>query len=163
MAAGDTLRRQPEAGSGRRRLEDGARGGSQRGRQRWLRPASSAESAAGASSDGGESFFPGGKLLQASDGDQRRDALSSLKEKELKSYGATPAYIVPNPASFGGKVRALVAIGCAAVPRRHWFNNLSMSEPMTVQLHCVIEKGFSNGEKGILFPIRSTSEVSKGN
>ncbi|ROL55391.1 hypothetical protein DPX16_20767 [Anabarilius grahami] len=27
-----------------------------------------------------------------------------------------------------------------------------MSEPMTVQLHCVIEKGFSNGEKGRLFP-----------
>ncbi|ROL50965.1 hypothetical protein DPX16_14496 [Anabarilius grahami] len=73
-----------------------------------------------------------------------------------------PAYIVPNSASFGGKVCALFAIGCAAVPRRHWFNNLSMSEPMTVQLHCVIEKGFSNGEKGRLFPIRSTRSVSQG-
>ncbi|ROL42260.1 CD151 antigen [Anabarilius grahami] len=89
-------------------------------------------------------------------------SVSSLQSYDLKSYGATPAYIVPNPAPFGGKVRALVAIGCAAVPRRHWFNDLSMSEPMTVQLHCVIEKGFSNGEKGRLFPIRSTRSVSQG-
>ncbi|ROL51013.1 Cytochrome P450 2J6 [Anabarilius grahami] len=53
--------------------------------------------------------------------------------------------------------------GCAAVPRRHWFNDLSMSEPMTVQLHCVIEKGFSNGEKGRLFPHTQYSFRISGN
>ncbi|MGL4480103.1 MAG: hypothetical protein ACRCVK_18010, partial [Aeromonas veronii] len=59
-------------------------------------------------------------------------------------YGEMPIYTALNPAHFSGKV--------CATPRRHWFNNLSMSEPMTVQLHCVIEKGFSCGEKGRPFP-----------
>ncbi|MGL5321982.1 MAG: hypothetical protein ACRDAK_14330, partial [Aeromonas veronii] len=54
--------------------------------------------------------------------DQRRPR-SSLKENGLMPYGEMPTYIALNPAHFGGKV----------TPRRHWFNNLSMSEPMTVQ------------------------------
>ncbi|XP_048030342.1 GTPase IMAP family member 7-like [Megalobrama amblycephala] len=73
MAAGDTLRRRPEAGAGGGRLEDGARGGSQRGRrsgrQSARAPALSPTGEfswvrCGASSDGGGSFSKAASFLR---------------------------------------------------------------------------------------------------
>ncbi|ROJ96898.1 hypothetical protein DPX16_0297 [Anabarilius grahami] len=101
-------------------------------------------------------LLPGGEAFSRRSA--RSDVESSLKERELKSFGKTPAYIALIPAHFGGNFRAL----SRHMPRRHWFNNLSMSEPMTMQLHCVIEKGFSNGEKGDLSPYAVRVKYRKG-
>ncbi len=69
-------------------------------------------------------------------------------------------YIVRRPVHFGGLWRA-------TPPPSHWFVFIALHEPMDVQFHCVIEKGFSWSRKKRVFPIqrlwRSTSEISKGN
>ncbi len=96
---------------------------------------------------------------------RRREFVTEEKKSEMRWQAAD--YKDRCPSHFGRLWSGCIAIGSLATTV-DWFGSFTLYEPITCSYNCVIEKGFSEGEKRD-FPIltsisrRSMSEISKGN
>ncbi|ROL46199.1 hypothetical protein DPX16_4884 [Anabarilius grahami] len=131
------------AGAGSGRLESSARGGSLRERRRCRRSAISA-GRCGASSTAGE-LVPGGEGFQLRRSARRNNVVAEGERSEILWRTARLYSHTPRP--FWRALARCIAIGSRGSAAPSLVQKVLKFEPMAVQLHCAIEKGFSSGKK----------------
>ncbi|ROL50115.1 hypothetical protein DPX16_15156 [Anabarilius grahami] len=141
MAAGDSLRRRPEreAGGSRAALEAAAcesAGAAGVRRSQLVR--------CGASSTAGE-LVPGGEGFQLRRSARRNNVVAEGERSEILWRTARLYSHTPRP--FWRALARCIAIGSRGSAAPSLVQKVLKFEPMAVQLHCAIEKGFSSGKK----------------